>query len=66
MADHLRQRTARHRAFCRFEVIVDGTVCDAGFREMIREQFRLDRCEAAFIALEPECHLMVQGAAAVA
>ena len=66
MADHLRQRAARHRTFRRLEVVVDGAVGDPRFGEMIGEQFRLDHRQAAFIALEPERHLMVQGAAAVA
>ena len=66
MADHLRQCTARHRTFCRFEVILDGTMRDPGFREMISEQFGLARGQATLIALEPDCHLMVQGAAPVA
>ena len=56
----------RHRTFRRLEVIVDGAVGDPRFGEMIGEQFRLDHGQAAVIALEPQRHLMVQAATAVA
>src|SRR5690349_19450036 len=64
MADHLDQRTVRHRAFCRQKVKFDRTVRDAGLGEMIREQFW--GCETALIAFESDGYLMVQRAAAVA
>ena len=52
MADHFREGTSRHRVFRCLEVIIDRTVCDTRFGEMVCQQLRLRRGQVAFVALE--------------